>query len=177
MKKLFSHKRGLVWIYLLVYLLSPQNVIAQDVFDLKAALTFSFAKFTGWPQAAQPTKAWQLCYFGEQYRESFSLLGDRTLSQKPINSIKKNEVIDVTACHIIFVGSKDRHRLRRLFLAINNRPILTVSDISGFINQGGMIEIVPGERRLQFKVNQQQMEQAGLDLSSQVLNLAIEVKR
>ena len=177
MKHLVSYKIGLVWIYLLVCLLSPQNIVAQDIFDLKAALTISFAKFTKWPQAAQPSKVWQLCYFGEQYRDSFSLLEDKTLSNKPINSIMKNELIDVTACHIVFVGSKDRHILKRLFLAINNRPILTVSDISGFINQGGMIEIVPGEGRLQFKVNQKQIEQAGLDLSSQVLKLAIEVRR
>ena len=177
MKRLFSHKIGLVWVYLLVCLLSPQHLAAQDIFEFKAALTFSFAKFTEWPQAAQPSKAWQLCYFGEQYHDSFSLLGDKNLAQKPINSIKLNEVIDVTACHIIFVGSRDRHILGRLFLAINNRPILTVSDISGFSNQGGMIEIVPGEGRLQFKVNQQQLEQADLLLSSHVLKLAIEVQR
>ena len=40
-----------------------------------------------------------------------------------------------------------------------------------------MIEIVPGEGRLQFKVNQQQLEQADLLLSSHVLKLAIEVQR
>ena len=177
MKTLFSHKTGLVWIYLLVSLLSPQNVVAQDIFDLKAALTFSFAKFTEWPQATPPSEVWQLCYFGEQYRDSFSLLGDKKLSQKPINTIKVNEVTDVSACHIVFIDSKDRHILKRLFLAIKNRPVLTVSDISGFIHQGGMIEIVPDEGRLRFKVNQQQMEQADLDLSSQVLKLAIEVKR
>ena len=177
MKRFFSHKIGPVWVYLLVCLLSPQNVVAQDIFEFKAALTFNFAKFTEWPQAAQTSTAWQLCYFGEQYRDSFNLLGDKKLSQKPINSTKLNEVIDVAACHIIFVGSNDRHLLRRLFLAIKNRPVLTVSDISGFSNQGGMIEIVPGEGRLQFKVNQQQLEQAGLELSSHVLKLAIEVKR
>ena len=43
--------------------------------------------------------------------------------------------------------------------------------------QGGMIEIVEKDKRLYFKVNMQVVAKSGLTISSQVLKLALEVKR
>ncbi|MGI2176323.1 YfiR family protein [Shewanella ulleungensis] len=76
---------------------------------------------------------------------------------------------------MVFIDANSRDLTCRLFLAVDNKPILTVSDISGFAVQGGMIQIVEQDKRLFFNINI--LEASGLDISSQVLKLALEVKR
>jgi len=155
----------------------PQHVIAQDMFDIKSALTYNFAKFTQWPETLLHSEKWQLCYFGEQYRGSFMAIASKTIANKTLNIVELTDVVGVSRCDIIYIDSRYRHLLQRLFLAISNQPILTISDISGFTSLGGMIELVSKDNRLQFNINQQALDNADLSISSQVLSLALSVKR
>lgn len=56
-------------------------------------------------------------------------------------------------------------------------PALTIIEISAFSKSGGMIELYRVEGRINFKINLQITRQAGLDLSSRLLKLAIIVDR
>ncbi|MEO8411703.1 MAG: YfiR family protein, partial [Propionivibrio sp.] len=51
-------------------------------------------------------------------------------------------------------------------------PVLTISDMEGFIDEGGGIGLVYDDNRLQFEVNRQTLAQAQLTASSNLLKLA-----
>ncbi|WP_137224409.1 YfiR family protein [Shewanella sp. MEBiC00475] len=177
MKK-FNLSRQLLYSLLAIFALLPHTSIAQDSFDLKAAFTYNFAKFTQWPESRLNEKSpWKICFFGNQYRDSFMELSNKTLANKPITAIALLETSQIELCDVVFIDANSRDFIRRLFLAVDNKSILTVSDISGFAVQGGMIEIVEQDKRLYFNINSKVLEASGLNISSQVLKLALEVKQ
>ncbi|MGI2175437.1 YfiR family protein [Shewanella ulleungensis] len=170
--------RQILYSLMAILALFSSSAIAEDSFDLKAAFTYNFAKFTQWPQTRieQPS-AWKICFYGNQYRDSFKALENKKIATQNISAIQLSDTSQIDQCDVIFIDSASRELTRRIFLAVDSKSILTVSDISGFAAQGGMIEIVEQDKRLFFKVNMQALEQSGLNISSQVLKLALEVKR
>jgi hypothetical protein len=55
--------------------------------------------------------------------------------------------------------------------------VLTVSDRSGFLRDGGMIGFVIENRRVRFDINQAAAVRAGLSLSSKLLSVARSVEK
>ncbi len=177
MKKVTIYRQFIYGLMVIFGLFSGSSM-AEDAFELKAAFTYNFAKFTQWPQARiEQQSTWKICFIGKQYRDSFMALSTKKIDSQSISPIELTETNQVDQCDAIFIDSNYRELTRRLFLAVHDKAILTVSDISGFSAQGGMIEIIEQDQRLYFKVNQQALEKAGLTISSQVLKLAVEVKR
>ena len=64
---------------------------------------------------------------------------------------------------------EDRPRTQR---AAAGRPMLTISDQPGFVDRGGMIEMKLVAGRTRFDINLAAARAAGLNLSSQLLQLA-----
>ncbi|MGI2176324.1 YfiR family protein [Shewanella ulleungensis] len=178
MKSLNSSRQLLYSLLVVGTIFFPRASMAQNAFELKAALTYNFAKFTQWPEARlNPPSAWKICFFGNQYHDSFLGLSDKKLGNQSVIAIELSEISQVGQCDVVFVDTNSRELTHRLLLAVDNKAILTVSDITGFAMQGGMIEIVEQDKRLFFKVNMQVLEKSGLTISSQVLKLALDVKR
>jgi hypothetical protein len=54
-------------------------------------------------------------------------------------------------------------------------PVLTVSDMPGFIEHGGMVQFVLENDNVRFEVNLSAANKSGLALSSQLLKVAARV--
>jgi YfiR/HmsC-like len=52
-----------------------------------------------------------------------------------------------------------------------------VSDIPHFSERGGMIQFIPEGGRIRFEVNLEAADEAGLKLSSELLKVAVAVRR
>jgi hypothetical protein len=164
--------------FLLLLLLSTAVIAVAQTPESKAlvaALNFNFAKYASWPDI-ESKPAIELCYFNDSVRQSFGGLSKKQLFNKPVNVRQLRDIEEASQCQLLFIDSTERSLLQRLFVHLRNKPVLTVSDISGFTDEGGMIEILRVENKLRFKVNLTQMQRADLVLSSQVLKLAVEVK-
>ena len=79
-------------------------------------------------------------------------------------------------CHVAYIAESEDRRLPQLLRAMRKLPVLTVSDIDGFAEAGGMLALVQNDDRLQFEVNRDAATLAGLRLSSQLLKLARTVR-
>lgn len=60
---------------------------------------------------------------------------------------------------------------------LHNTPVLTVSDAPDFVDRGGMLQFVVQDDKVRFLVNLGAAERAGLSLSSELLKVAVSVKR
>ena len=78
----------------------------------------------------------------------------------------------ISGCHIVFISRSERWRLEKILQDLTGAPILTVSDIPEFSQQGGMITLLTVDRRLRFAINPVAVSRAGLKLSSKLLELA-----
>lgn len=147
---------------------------APDEAAVQAAFVLNFAKFTEWPLAAQPGRqaTMQLCQFGarDELAQAFRALDGRLLQGTPIQWRKVQRLDEVRGCHVLFIAEAGLS-----LVVLGGLPVLTVSDLPGFAQQGGVIGLLRQGGRLRFEINRAVAQTAGLRLSADLLSLAMNV--
>ncbi len=153
-------------------------VPAQEASEqsLKVAFIYNFAKFTTWPDSvfADPGTPVTLCVVGKhEFGDAFEKVqgksvGGRAVVVKYLVSYK-----DKDHCQVVYVAPSEEPRLAKIVTTGKEAHALTVSDIDGFAESGGIISMVRGnDDRIGFEINARVAEESGLKLSSKLLNLA-----
>ncbi len=157
---------------------SEESAINEDT--MKAVYSFSFGKFAYWPESKLSDNKNQLgfCIFG---KNPFALTvlaafeGKRVKGKSiHIELFESGLLADdaIPDCHILFVSQSEKLRFQLILNTLRYRPVLTVSDIEGFSRQGGMITLVKSGDKIQFEINPEAINLAGLSISSKLLELA-----
>jgi hypothetical protein len=73
---------------------------------------------------------------------------------------------------MIFVRAGDRKLAGRLLSDLRGSSTLTVGEIKGFADLGGVINLVVEENKLRFEINLRAARQTRLKISSKLLALA-----
>jgi len=143
--------------------------------EVKAGLVFNFARYVDWPGSSfgSADAPFVICLVGhDRFAPAFSALSGRTLKGRVVQ-VRLGVLPDQNAgCHVAFLAEVPVHGMAAAAYALAAQGVLTVSDADGFIDSGGAIGIVPGAERLQFEINRDALDRAGLQASSQLLKLA-----
>jgi len=163
------------WVALLLALAAP-SVRAQAPVpetQAKAAFVLNFARYVEWPEAAFASREAPLviCVVGSD-AGAFADLANRQAQSRAVRVRRIAGSGDAQGCHVAFFTDSDARRIGTQLRSLTGRPILTVGDADGFIDQGGAIGLVQSEQRLQFEVNRGALDSAQLKASSQLLKLA-----
>lgn len=146
---------------------------------LKVAFLLNFAKFTSWPANvfAAPQQTFQLCVGKvDPFDGALDGLAGKQVGGRSIQILHlKSGSPSMNQCHLVYLGQTEVDRQAPLLRAVNQRPVLTISDIPGFAEAGGTIEFRRQGDRLAFVVNNHAAKASGLQLSSSLLHLALEV--
>ena len=84
---------------------------------------------------------------------------------------------DAVSCRVLYISSSEDSRLKEILAALDKSGVLTVSDIPQFSQRGGMIEFTLQGNNVRFEVNLAIAENTGLTLSSELLKVAVTVRR
>jgi hypothetical protein len=182
------HSTTVVWLLCLclTLLCLPSNVvIAQQPrpgeYQVKAAYIYNFSHFVEWPAppSAGQVSPFAICVLG---KDPFGAVLDRTLSGESIgtdNMIARrlSKPQEALGCRILFVGLSEKDHLKEILGALGKASVLTVSDIPRFSEHGGMIGFVLEGDKVRFEVNLTNATDAGLAVSSDLLKVAIAVRR
>ena len=138
---------------------------------VKAAFVYNFAKFVEWPANASAKNAITLCVAGTQPELATSLAGLAGKSVQGHTLAVKNNVLaaDLDTCQVLYLGSEARPLAGQ---ARGRAGLLTVSDMPGFAQSGGMIGLFSEGDRIRFEINPRSAVAAGLKVSSQLMKLA-----
>ncbi|MGZ4787919.1 MAG: YfiR family protein [Terriglobales bacterium] len=172
--------RPILLLFLSLPIASRAQTRKPTEFEVKAAYLFNFAKFVKWPGSAESgDDTFPICVLGG---DPFGPVLDSTTAGEKINDKRVTvrrigSAADAANCRILFVSTSERPRLVSVMAALSHLPILTVSDIDGFVDRQGIIEFVMDRDRVRFQVNLSAAERAGLTLSSELLKVATSVKR
>lgn len=160
---------------LLIGAVRAQSPTAGE-YQVKAAFLYNFAKFVEWPTSgfSDASSPLQICVFG---RDPFGQALRDITNQKTVNGrkLEVNQVTDLQharGCHILFIASSGETAVKQIVDGLRGAGVLTVGDSKGFTEQGGMINFVLENDRVQFEVNQKAAAQAGLKISSKLLSVA-----
>ncbi|MCG8042522.1 MAG: YfiR family protein [Candidatus Thiodiazotropha taylori] len=173
--------RLLTYISIVVLSLSAVTASAAQDSELETALLktvfiYNFAKFTRWPEdQSKPTRdALTLCSVGDDsITNNLPKLAGRVLRGKPIKSVKISNESELGECHVLYIAQSTHNRIQEILQPIKMRPILTISEMQQFSQNGGMIELTQDQEKLRFIINLNTTRSSGLRLSSQLLDLAI----
>jgi hypothetical protein len=171
-------RRGVVWT-LVALLVLPAAQAAEPPppteYEVKAAFLYHFAKYSEWPSEAE--KGGDLFVVGVLGRDPFGSVLDETLAGKEVRGRKLavrrcSTVEEARQVRILFVNPEAKAELGRVLQSLAAHPVLTVGDLDQFASKGGMIGFRVQGEIVRFDINVEQVEKAGLRMSSQVLKLA-----
>ena len=151
------------------------DTLTDNLFLLKAAYVFNFAKLTHYPENTWPQLAstFTLCTSGEDgLSNSLEQLEGRTIQGHPVTIINLKEGQDASICHLLYIATSTQQQYPALLQSVANRPILTVSERPYFAHNGGIIELYQSEGRSNFMINLRTARTSGLNISSRLLSLA-----
>jgi hypothetical protein len=144
--------------------------------QIKAAFLYNFAKFVEWaPSAFRDAAApLQICVFGRDPvgEELRNITHEKQVNGRKIEVRKLADFEQAKTCHILFIASSEKTQIKPILESLRGTSVLTVGDTNAFAAQGGMINFVLENDRVQFEVNRKSADQAGLKISSKLLSVA-----
>jgi hypothetical protein len=145
-------------------------------YQIKAAFLYNFAKFVEWPASSFPDGAapFQICVMGrDPFGEGLlNITREKTVNGRKLEVDTVADLEHARTCHILFVASSVKMPIQQIIEGLRGASVLTVGDTKGFAEQGGMIDFVLQDDRVQFDVSRTAVEQAGLKISSKLLSVA-----
>jgi hypothetical protein len=149
---------------------------APSEYQVKSAFLYNFAKFTEWPSSAFADAQSPLVIgvvgddpFGRQLDE---MVAGKSINGRSIEIRRLRRGSDLRQCHLLFVSASERKGLAAILAGVKSFGVLTVSDLDGFLRNGGAIELLLVDDRVRFDINLEPAHQAGLKISSKLLALA-----
>jgi hypothetical protein len=149
---------------------------ATSEYQLKAVFLFNFAQFVEWPATGFPAPDAPLV-IGVLGTDPFGSTLDEVVRGEAVGSHRLevrrySRLEDIGPCQILFVGASEAARLEQVITRLEDRPILTVSDLEGSAVHGVMIRFTPENGRIRLRINLEAARKAGLQLSSKLLRRA-----
>jgi len=148
-------------------------------YDVKAAFIYNFARFIEWTpwhkNGENPFFSIGVLGeepFGNALDDTFT---DKTIAGSHVRIMRAGNLQALMDCQILFISQSEQSRVDKILNALNDRQILTIADFPGFAEAGGIIELRVEENRVRFLINQKTAVDAGLKISSKLLNLAQKV--
>jgi hypothetical protein len=158
---------------------AASNGYAQDSpseYQVKAAYLFNFVKFVEWPEEAfaDPLAPIVIGIVGDDpFGDALpQVVSGKTVQGRDLVIRKYRAGEDLRGSHILFISESEKKRFPQLLASLRGSSTLTVADVDGFLDEGGMIRLFSEENRVRFAINVDAAIRAKLKLSSKLLSLA-----
>lgn len=142
----------------------------------KANFLAAFPNFIEWPAEAFPSESAPLvlCVFGNfSFGTALTeLTRGASIRGRKVEVRWQHKEQELRSCQILFVSRSEEKRYGRILKTIQGASVLTVGETPNFLANGGVIEFVVEEAKLQFEVNLGAAQDARLRISSNMLALA-----
>jgi hypothetical protein len=163
-----------------VGLATAEDSPAAMEYQVKAAYLYNFTKFIDWP-SNNFTSADAPIVIGIMGENPFGktlddLVKGEVVRGHPLIIKRLNPGEDWRGCQVLFISHFEKDQLASLLQQLKGNPVLTVSDSSGFAEQGGIINFVIIQGKVKLEINPDAATAAGLQISSKLLRLAHIVK-
>ncbi|HWG58094.1 MAG TPA: YfiR family protein [Candidatus Acidoferrales bacterium] len=143
---------------------------------IKAGFIYNFVKLMQWPAGAF-AQASSPIVIGVIGADPFRGTLDDVLKGKEVNG--RSFVVkhlkwgaDLKDCNIVFLSASESAHLDDLLRLTKGGPVLTIGDMPGFAQRGGIINFVLQDDRVRFEINVEAAQQANIAISSRLLALA-----
>ncbi len=153
---------------------TPREIAKE--YGIKGACLRRFPSFVKWPSKAFENEKSPIV-IGIIGRDPFGKALDKLIKNETAQGRKMvirrfSRLEDLAPCHILFISSSERLRLKKILKKVEKNFTLTVADMKGVCQIGVMINFYIGDNKVRFEINNAQARKAGLEISSRLLKMA-----
>ncbi len=178
----FASRIPLAIAWLLCFLASigcPSDAYADEAaeYTLKGAFLYNFALFTAWPE--HTAENFNLCIYGQDpfNRDLDLLMKKKSINERKVLVHRIGTLDQLDQCQLVFISRAAIGHLTKVIGALQDKPVLTVTDSPGASQHGAVLNMNVNDDKVTFEANLIAARKAGLNLSSQLLRLATEVRQ
>jgi hypothetical protein len=145
-----------------------------------ATYLVKFAPFVDWPPSsfASASAPLVICIVGEALGGAADqAAAGQADDQHPVVVRHIAMARADSPCHILFTEGMPQQSVGEALAAVGGKPVLTVTDQPESATRKGIINFLVKDNHVRFEIDQEQAVQAGLRLSSQLLALAVNMRR
>lgn len=144
-------------------------------YELKAAVLYHIMEYVEWPKESlsNDPATIQIGLLGNiPFSAALEVLNGKPLQGRKVVVKKLDKPQDAGDCQVVFISSSEKPRLSGILSEFKNRPILSVSEVEGFAERGGIVNLIAGQNRINMEINREAAKESHLSISSQLLKLA-----
>jgi len=147
----------------------------QDEYRVKAAFIYNFVAFTQWPNFVELNE-FNMCIYGTDYfGHEITALEEKTVNHLSISIKRINRLDEIKQCQTVYISHSHDDQLPVILDSIKTQPILTITDSPNAATLGVMINMHLVQNKVKFEINLKSARNAGLNISSRLLQLATQV--
>ena len=170
---------------------APISVQAQDdsaqnrEYQVKAAFLYNFVKFVDWPKekVADGNEPIIIGVIGKDpFGKAFDPIKNKQVKGKKVvinrfkglEELRKSgeQIKAIRKCYLLFICSSEKEKLREIINLVKDDSVLTVGEVKGFLESGGIINFLVEGKKVAFEINNHASKQAKLKIRSKLLRLA-----
>jgi hypothetical protein len=176
MNVLYKHAAVMVWLVAGNIAALYAQAEAQQDSSIKAVFLHNLTQFVEWPPSAFESTDTPLVIgilgedpFGRHLEEAIE--GEEKHGRPlVIRHFDTEEAAE--SCHVLFINLSDPAQTNPVLEKLRGKSILTVSDREGFLEAGGMVQLVNAENKIHFQINTDASSAVDLKISSKLLRVA-----
>ena len=142
-------------------------------YQVKAGFLVNIAQFVTWPSQASDAP-FVIGILGDDPFGSYldETVRGQKVNDRPITIQRLRRRADPRMCNILFVSQSERDRVAQVLSNLKGRSVLTVSDIDGFTDVGGMIQLFIEQNTVRMRISLDAVRASNLKVSSKLLRVA-----
>jgi hypothetical protein len=167
------------WLFVLLMVLFASNVSAQEELDysVHANIIYRFTKYVDWPPS-KGTENFIIGIIGKTplYDELKKAVNGKKVGDQTIVLQKFSSSEAAFNCQILFISEAAAGSIKKIIGTTQNNPVLLVSESKGAAQKGSCINFNIVNDKLKLEFNKNSIEQRGLNIASELLQLGTQVK-
>lgn len=172
--------RSIVCLLVLVASIGAGAPVWASDAGVRWAFVMNFSRYTEWPTQkwANASANFNVCLLpgDRDMNVELATLEKHVIGGRALKGIAISRAQEIEPCAVVYLPADYKGPVKPVLEMAERHRILTISDRTNFIDEGGMIELTPNAGRYAFDVNLQATRGAELKLGSQMLKLARTVK-
>ena len=157
-----------------ISLADNKDVSLED--KTKAAFIYNFTKYIQWPDDTLKTFSIDIIGDSKILFPLREIEKKKKVDNRKIKIGHYHDISDLDTCHILFISKSEENKLPEILDSIGTRKILTIGDTEGFAEKGVAINFKIVKGKIRFEINSDVLDDLKLQVSSQLLKLAIFVE-
>jgi len=144
---------------------------------VKAFYLYHFAKLVDWPDEYKKGNfVISVMGGGSLHQELVKKYNTKQIGSQQIEIRKLSKTLNISQCHMLFIGSEYAAFLPQITESMKNLPTLIVGEAKGALNKGVAVNFVVEDSNLQFELDVANATQRNLYVGTTLKSLAIRVQ-